>query len=42
LGKARETYAVASNDEFIEIFELAQADAPFAVCSRNHFRRKAK
>jgi len=38
--KARETYEVISNDEFIETFELAEPGEPFQVYSRNHFRRR--
>lgn len=38
--RARETYEVISNDEFIEIFELAEPGKPFQVYSRNHFRRR--
>ena len=38
--KARETYELISNDEFIEIFELAEPGKPFQVYSRNHFRRR--
>jgi hypothetical protein len=37
--RARETYEIVSNDEFIEIFELAPPGREFAVYSRNHFRR---
>jgi hypothetical protein len=38
--KARETYEVISQDEFIETFELAEPGKEFVVNSRNHFRRK--
>ncbi|HEY3401502.1 MAG TPA: hypothetical protein VGK03_12820 [Geothrix sp.] len=38
--KARETYELISNNEFTETFELAQSDKPFAVYSRNHFKRR--
>lgn len=38
--KARETYDLISADEFTETFELSQAGKPFAVYSRNHFRRR--
>ncbi|GLH72722.1 hypothetical protein GETHLI_12240 [Geothrix limicola] len=38
--KARETYERISADEFTETFEVAQADKPFAIYSRNHFRRE--
>lgn len=37
--KARETYEVISGDEFTETFELAGPDKPFAVYSRNQFKR---
>lgn len=37
--KARETYEIVSNDEFVEIFELAPPGKPYEVYSRNHFRR---
>lgn len=37
--KARETYEVVSNDEFVEIFELAPPGKPYEVYSRNHFQR---
>ena len=37
--KARETYEIASPDEFVEIFELAEPGKPFEVYSRTHFRR---
>lgn len=38
--KARETYEVISNDEFVETFELAEPGKDFQLYSRNHFRRK--
>jgi hypothetical protein len=38
--KARETYEVISNDEFVETFELAEPGKEFQVYSRNHFRRR--
>lgn len=38
--KARETYDLASADEFTEIFELAQGDKPYAIYSRNRFTRR--
>ncbi|WP_243302525.1 hypothetical protein [Geothrix oryzisoli] len=38
--KARETYELISNHEFIETFEIAQTDRPYAVYSRNHFWRR--
>ena len=37
--KARETYDVISNDEFIETFELAAPGKEFQLYSHNHFRR---
>jgi hypothetical protein len=38
--KARETYEVKSNDEFVETFELAAPGRDFEVYSHNHFRRR--
>jgi hypothetical protein len=40
--RAKETYEIASTDEFVEIFELAPPGKPFAVYSRNHFKRVKK
>lgn len=40
--KARETYELISKDEFTETFEIAQGDKPYAVYSRNHFKRLQK
>ena len=37
--KAKETYEIISDDEFIETFELAPPGKPFEVYSRNHFKR---
>ena len=37
--RARETYHVLGPDEFTETFELAPPEKPFAVYSKNHFRR---
>ena len=37
--KAKETYEIISNNEFIETFELAPPGKPFEVYSRNHFKR---
>jgi len=37
--KARETYEVVSNDEFIETFELAEPGKEFRIYSRNIFKR---
>ena len=38
--KARETYEVISNDEFVETFELAGPGSEFQLYSQNHFHRK--
>jgi hypothetical protein len=38
--RAREIYEVVSNDEFVEVFELAEPGKDYQVYSRNHFRRK--
>jgi hypothetical protein len=37
--KARETYEVVSDEEFVETFELAMGDKPYEVYSRSRFRR---
>jgi hypothetical protein len=37
--KAKETYEIISNNEFVETFELAPPGKPFEVYSRNHFKR---
>jgi hypothetical protein len=37
--KARETYDIISNDEFVDTFELAPPGKPFQLYSRNHLRR---
>jgi hypothetical protein len=37
--RARETYDVISNDEFVETFELGQPGKPLTVYSKTHFRR---
>jgi hypothetical protein len=37
--KAKETYEIISNDEFIETFELAPPGKAFELYSRNHFKR---
>jgi hypothetical protein len=37
--RARETYEIISNDEFIETFEIGQPGQPLHVYSRNHFKR---
>ncbi len=38
--RARETYRILNDDEFVEIFELAAPGKEFAVYSENHFRRQ--
>lgn len=38
--RARETYHILSDDEFEEIFELAQPDGEFKVCVSNRLHRK--
>lgn len=40
--RARETYRILNENEFVEIFELAQPGKEFAVYTENHFRRKGK
>jgi hypothetical protein len=37
--RARETYDLISNDEFVETFELGRPGEPLHVYSRNHFKR---
>jgi hypothetical protein len=37
--KARETYEVASPDEFVETFELAMGDKPYESYSKTRFKR---
>lgn len=37
--RARETYEILGPNEFTETFELAPPDKPFAVYSKNHFKR---
>jgi hypothetical protein len=37
--RARETYEILSDSEFVETFELAPPGQDFQVYSRNHFRR---
>jgi hypothetical protein len=37
--KARETFEAVSPNEYIEIFEVAEGDKPFAVRSRVQFKR---
>jgi hypothetical protein len=38
--RARETYQILNDNEFIEIFALAQPNHEFATYSETHFRRK--
>jgi hypothetical protein len=38
--RARETYRIVNEDEFIETFELAKPNQDFARYSETHFRRK--
>ncbi len=38
--RARETYKILNDDEFIEVFELAAPGKEFAVYSENHFKRR--
>jgi hypothetical protein len=38
--RARETYKMLSNDEFIEVFELAEPGKEFHIYTENHFKRK--
>ena len=38
--RARETYRIISNDEFIEVFELAAPGKDFEVYTENHLKRK--
>jgi len=40
--RARETYRVLGDDEFVETFALAEPSGDFAIYSQTHFRRKAK
>lgn len=40
--RAKETNEIVSTDEFIDVFELAPPGKPFAVYSRNHFKRVKK
>jgi hypothetical protein len=40
--RARETYLILSNDEFIERFELAEPGKDFALYSEAHLKRLAK
>jgi len=38
--RARETYRLLSNDEFIEVFELAAPGKEFELYTENHFKRR--
>ena len=38
--RARETYRILNDDEFVEVFELAAPGKEFSVYSENHFRRQ--
>lgn len=38
--RARETYRLISDDEFVETFELAEPGKEFATYSETHFRRR--
>lgn len=38
--RARETYRILNNDEFVEVFELAAPGKEFAVYSENYFKRQ--
>jgi hypothetical protein len=38
--KARETFEVISTNEYVETFEVAEGDKPFAVQSRIQFKRR--
>ncbi len=40
--RARETYEIASADEFTETFELSESGKPFELYSRTHFKRAAR
>ena len=37
--RAKETYRIMNDDEFVEVFELAPPGKDFSVYSENHFRR---
>lgn len=39
--KARDTFEVISPDEYVETFEVAEGDKPFAIQSRILFKRRA-
>jgi hypothetical protein len=38
--RAKETYKILNDDEFVEIFELAEPGKGFEVYSENHLKRK--
>jgi hypothetical protein len=38
--RARETYQILNNNEFIEVFAMAEPNHDFATYSETHFRRK--
>jgi hypothetical protein len=38
--RAKETYRILNDDEFIETFELAEPGKNFVVYSENHFKRQ--
>jgi len=38
--RGRESYRIVSNDEFVEVFELAAPGKEFEIYSENWFRRK--
>jgi len=38
--RARETYRILNQDEFVETFELAEPGKEFALYSENHFKRQ--
>jgi hypothetical protein len=40
--RARETYKILNNDEFVEIFELAPPGKEFSVYTENSFKRKQR
>lgn len=39
--RARETYRILNENEFVETFELAQPGKEFAVYTENRFKRKS-
>ena len=40
--RARETYRIADNDEFVETFELAEPGKEFVIYSETHLKRATK